>query len=401
MSKNDRFFDKKREWSIVKDTVLRSYLQPYIDKIGTTKVPITIVDCFAGKGEFADGTPGSPKIICDKIDLYLEKKPFAQINSILIEKKWHKDLKVNMIDYNNTKILPGTFENNSRTVLEMSKRRNIFLYIDPYGIKSLELSRLSEFKNAGFKSVEMLINFNSKGFLREGCRILKLKTELITDEQYDDYIIDDNADKPYLNEIAGGDYWIEILKKYHSDQISMYQAEELFMNDYMKQFSGVFEHVIDIPIKDKMNNLPRYRLIFGTDHVDGLVLMADNMKKRWTNMQKSCTSGQTSLFDHMDTSKCIDQLEGFEFLGVDPSKCYRLDNEVLSIIEKNNGYISRDKLSVEIIEKFKFYFSTSDVNTVLKELEAENRIEVIRKEKYTKTNKLSKSMQKVKAVKLR
>ena len=58
--KNDDFFDEKKEWSKVKDALLGNYFKPYIQKIMYTRKPIVYVDCFAGKGKFADGNPGSP-----------------------------------------------------------------------------------------------------------------------------------------------------------------------------------------------------------------------------------------------------------------------------------------------------------------------------------------------------
>ncbi|TYZ27327.1 hypothetical protein FZ041_11590, partial [Selenomonas caprae] len=63
--KNDDFFIEKKPWSIVKDELLGCYLTPYVSKILHTHRPLVYVDCFAGKGKFEDGTPGSPIIAMD------------------------------------------------------------------------------------------------------------------------------------------------------------------------------------------------------------------------------------------------------------------------------------------------------------------------------------------------
>jgi three-Cys-motif partner protein len=60
--KNDDFFKEKKPWSKVKDELLEGYLEPYIQKVLYTRKPIVYVDCFAGKGMFEDGNPGSPII---------------------------------------------------------------------------------------------------------------------------------------------------------------------------------------------------------------------------------------------------------------------------------------------------------------------------------------------------
>ena len=65
--KNDDFFTEKKLWSTIKDELLGCYLKPYVSKIIHTRKPLTYVDCFAGKGRFDDGKPGSPLIALDII----------------------------------------------------------------------------------------------------------------------------------------------------------------------------------------------------------------------------------------------------------------------------------------------------------------------------------------------
>src|SRR4051812_19773427 len=71
------FFEKKREWSKYKDFILGYYLEPYIPKVNTLKKPILVIDCFAGRGEFRDGQPGSPLIV-----------------TTIVKKWWNKNLPV-------------------------------------------------------------------------------------------------------------------------------------------------------------------------------------------------------------------------------------------------------------------------------------------------------------------
>ena len=60
--RNDDFFKEKKPWSEVKDELLGCYFKPYVSKILHTYKPLVYVDCFAGKGKFDDGKPGSPII---------------------------------------------------------------------------------------------------------------------------------------------------------------------------------------------------------------------------------------------------------------------------------------------------------------------------------------------------
>lgn len=68
MKATDNFFASKRTWSTLKDEILISYLRPYLAKISHTGFPIMIADCFAGKGRFDDGEPGSPILIATAIE---------------------------------------------------------------------------------------------------------------------------------------------------------------------------------------------------------------------------------------------------------------------------------------------------------------------------------------------
>ena len=66
--KNNDFFVEKKAWSVVKDELLGCYFMLYVSKILHTYRPLVYVDCFAGKGKFDDGNPGSPLIALEVID---------------------------------------------------------------------------------------------------------------------------------------------------------------------------------------------------------------------------------------------------------------------------------------------------------------------------------------------
>ena len=187
MGNKGEFFKKKKEWSKIKDRILDYYLEPYIPKIIFTRKPLTIIDCFAGKGRFDDGNDGSPFIISDKIKSNFNNRYYIDINCVFIEKVYFKELKKNLEKYEFSEVWEGTFEDNFFKLLNLDSNGNVFLYVDPYGIKSLDFKRFRQIKNKKFYSLEMLLNFNSIGFFREGFRLLK----------YDDPIEQDESDIEY------------------------------------------------------------------------------------------------------------------------------------------------------------------------------------------------------------
>ena len=316
--KNKDFFKKKKAWSKVKDELLGCYLKPYMQKILYTKKPVIYVDCFAGKGKFEDGNPGSPIIALDIIEECLDNT-FSNNRCIFpffIELNYSNDLCNNLSSYKNINIISGRYEEEILKLLEGKRECNVFLYIDPYGIKALDCNLFDSFaQNANFNSIELLINMNSFGFIREGCRVLNVefKNEDILDDlvEYDTaQMSSDEKSQNDLCRIAGGDYWIQIINEYKKDVISVYDAEALFAEEYCKRLRQSYRYVLNMPLRIKQGQLPKYRMIHATNHSDGCILMADNICGRWELMRDIQTDGQQMLWSvNANNNEIVDEEE--------------------------------------------------------------------------------------------
>lgn len=355
MGQTKYFFREKKAWSVLKDEILGYYLVPYIAKIQWTGKPLYIFDCFAGKGKFDNGMNGSPIIIAEHINVSIRRNPAlsGKFHGAFIEKKYSDELKINLSGYSNTEVLPGTFEENLNKILSLDKNISIFLYVDPYGIKSLNLSNFNLIKERQFASFELLMNFNTAGFLREGCRLLKY-TELLSDDELTDYESDEDINNiDNMDSIAGGAYWQEIVKKYYDKTINIYQAEDAFISEYSRRLESIFKYTVNIPIKIKSDHLPKYRLIFGTNHEDGLILMADNMNKKWKQMIENQRGGQLALFD-------------FGFPGVSADELHK---NILSLLAENSLGVPLRELIVKLIQKYGITFSESEYQKKARQME--------------------------------
>lgn len=150
---NKGFFKVKNSWSDIKDQLLGCYLAPYFQKVLMTNQPIFYVDCFAGKGKFEDGKPGSPLIALQARDDCLLctslKTGHGQIDACFIDLNYANDLKCNIADFcnsvNRTQVVSGKYEEIIEGLLSSKSGTNVFLYIDPYGI--------SESTRQGFSSL--------------------------------------------------------------------------------------------------------------------------------------------------------------------------------------------------------------------------------------------------------
>ena len=315
MSKdNSNFFKKKNEWSVIKDKLLGCYLTPYFQKVLRTGKPICYIDCFAGKGMFEDGTEGSPLIALNTRETCLQltkiRDKQGAIKTRFIELNHASDLAANVNaahpSYDEPVIISGAYEDNIERILARERGNNVFLYIDPYGIKALDASLFRKFKTMGFNSFEMLINFNSFGFFRDACRVLNV--DYRADEalqglddlvEYEPTLVSaDKESEDLLTAVAGGDYWKAIVLDYKTGKLDGYQAEQRLSTEYKQQLKKDYGYVLDMPIRLKAGQRPKYRMIHVSDHEDGCFLMAQNMQKRKDELFISIQQdNQLSIFD--------------------------------------------------------------------------------------------------------
>ncbi|MCH5152540.1 MAG: hypothetical protein J1F68_01070 [Clostridiales bacterium] len=127
MSKNnDDFFKEKKAWSEVKDELLGCYFRPYVQKILHTYKPLVYVDCFAGKGKFDDGKPGSPLIALDIIQNCVSSTTMdaVDISTNFIDLNYADDLRENLCGYQYVNIYSGKYEDN---ILDILKKKEIVM----------------------------------------------------------------------------------------------------------------------------------------------------------------------------------------------------------------------------------------------------------------------------------
>ena len=370
--KNDDFFVEKKPWSTVKDELLGCYFKPYVQKILFTYKPLVYVDCFAGKGKFEDGNPGSPLIALDIIDQCLhstsvEKAP--RIEATFIDLNYAEDLKVNLSGYRNVNIIPGKYEDNIQSILKDKTNCNVFLYIDPYGIKALRCDLFDSFADGPFKSIELLINMNSFGFIREACHAMGASFDdaaLFADlVEYEPSTMD-TSEKSILelNEIAGGDYWKAIIESYKCGEIDGYEAEARFAEQYCMRLMDKYTYVLNMPVRIKKGQRPKYRMIHATNHRDGCLLMVDNIYSRWQALQEIQRGGQISMWDENFDNQFIDESD--------------IEQKAIEHFSQCTNWTSlHDALAIFFI-KYGPICSTGSVKKILREFEKKGKLQVLR-----------------------
>ena len=230
-----------------------------------------------------------------------------------------------------------------------------FCTLHPYGIKALQSSFFDDFSNGQFNTIELLINLNSFGFIREACRAMGVKfkeDDVLKDIiEYDSTKLD-SSDKSILelNEIAGGDYWQAIIHDYKSNIINGYEAEGKFVDLYCQRMMKSYKYVLNLPLRLKEGQQPKYRMIHATQHKAGCLLMVDNMYCRWETMKEIQTGGQLSFETNVKEEICDTDT---------------LTNDVIEHFSKYSSSISKRSMA-NFFVKYGAIASTKNVRDILK-----------------------------------
>ncbi len=402
MSKDNRgFFKKKKIWSEVKDELLGCYLVPYFNKVMSMGNPILYVDCFAGKGKFDDGKNGSPLTALESLDKSIAQWQTAhprgrskpQVCMRFIELNHAKDLVANLVGQpsGRCEVIDGKFEDSIIPLLQKEINRyrnlNVFLYIDPYGVKVLDAA-LFDALSIVFNTAELLINLNSFGFIREACRVMKVafrekEEDIFRDiEEYDSSVMD-SIDE--LNAIAGGGYWQSIITDYNNNKIDCYQAEKEFARQYKLRLRQKYTYVLDMPIRLKAGQHPKYRMMHTTNHPDGCTLMADNIAKRTDRLVIEIQSGgQLSLLPQTADNEMIDDS--------------LLECRVRDLLSRTTEFTRLNKFLADFYNEYGVLCDLSRLSSgrsgsILKTFEKSGEIQVVRKPAVTEKGKPSKFWQ--------
>ena len=133
------------------------------------------------------------------------------------------------------------------------------------------------------------------------------------DEFLSDPVIVNKETALALTDFIGGNYWQDIVIDYKERNLSFSDAEQLLSNAYKKELKKHYKYVLDMPIKTKNKNIPKYRLIHATNHEDGCNLMAKNMINRSNDLIINVQNrGQLTFLDSNVYGRRIDQFEVVE-----------------------------------------------------------------------------------------
>ena len=255
---DDDFFDRKRPWSHIKDTVLVGYLKPYLHKV-TRAVGerVLLVDGFAGPGRFKDGSLGSPLLMLDVADSNVPGKCAAVFANV--DRSYHAELVAALqTRAGSTRAIP--LDVSAGDLLQQIARdfqgrsESLFIYLDPFGVKGCELAQMRALLNRPKQSsTEFLINLSTPTVLRLAG---KGPTEWAT-----------------LDAVLDGRWWQEAIADGTADG-----AADRVVAGYCRRLTGYgFRFTGACPVRDPASGQLRYHMVFCSRSSVALRLMNEVM----------------------------------------------------------------------------------------------------------------------------
>ncbi|UYV13845.1 MAG: three-Cys-motif partner protein TcmP [Phycisphaera sp.] len=292
---DEQFFVAKRSWSKQKDRILEGYLSNYLPKVSQAiGRPILVVDGFVGPGKFSDNSDGSPLLIARCI---ARSRFSAKLIAIEANASLHKQLCDTLGPFSFATAKHGSFEEHLGDILQASKTHSVFLFLDPFALKGLDLASLDHvfrLLEAG-SSIELLLNFNAFAFCR--CARASLKAPLEIDEEAAPV---PTLSPAVLNTIAGGDWWQEFV----APDVSFVDQVDNTILGFRKTLETRFKHVQFYKVfASDSHRIPKYFLVFASRSDTALSLMNDeavNARREFLANEYPRDSG---LFDIVQLEK--------------------------------------------------------------------------------------------------
>lgn len=282
------FFDRKKPWSRIKDSVIGSYLPQYLAMVSQLRRPIILVDAFAGPGVFRDPDTGrseygSPIIMCEAAKwarcphrMFFGNKRRSHHNRLQAELDARQipEAQATAVQMDSQELLTE--------LAYIITDETLFLYLDPFGYTGCEMDGLKPLVERSPRySTELIFNLDVADLHRLASRHA-LRNKGTTPQIAESHSL--------LMSVLMGDWWKDILLSDDPD-FTAAEKELLIVQGYIERYKPYFKYRGYCPVPDKAGGKAKYYITFFSNHPDALVAHNDNMfrayhtfvaKDRWS-----------------------------------------------------------------------------------------------------------------------
>lgn len=271
--------------SFFKHELLRRYLAPFTQKLTRgTDQGVTLVDGYAGRGRYADGTPGSAEHI-------LQAAAAAQPGTTRVElverdpAMWPplEDVARDYADRVQCLVSRGTVEDHLDGITQRSAGRHTLFFLDPCGA-GLPFSQVVDLARRSYPRTELLMNFNGDLGRRVVAAVLK-----------------HDRDSAVLDTVLGT-WWRQAALDARQPAADTWEPVlTRLVQDYVRRLAQAARvNVVSIPVRRNLTGQPVFYLIFTTHSSFGIWEMNDAVARTaqlWAKHVGVQQTGMASLFD--------------------------------------------------------------------------------------------------------
>jgi len=257
----DDFFDEKKDWSRVKHSILKKYLDIYTNIRGSKNPLLFFIDGFAGPGWYGSGDQreqGSPILAAELAQRAIsEGKPY-RLHCILVEGDPDRAEQLaeamSGFDRSLATVMPGPFSEWRPTILRQIGDHPALFFLDPWGVKGIELSDIQSLLDR--PDTELLIRLDAERLRRLAGNEDSAAPESVGKLRRVSLVVGEDPDDP-----EGG--WLGQWRQLGSSL----EWEEWAVATYarrLRERSPHLQHAVPYPVRETYRSRPKYYLIFAT-----------------------------------------------------------------------------------------------------------------------------------------
>jgi three-Cys-motif partner protein len=263
------FWKTQEDWSRRKHLILRYYLKPAAPKLASVShnSSVFVIDGFAGRGVYEDGSPGSPIHMGELArECYKWVDPiWVCVRNIEPDETTFTALQQATsywVQEGHIKNIQSTFQNALPTILNESKGTPLFAFLDPFAPSHLMVDDIEPLMRRSAPT-EVLIVFHSPAVVRMIGAVASPKLS----------VNNLASSTQTLDGVYGGNAWRELL----GIPVTPDDAVACFAKSLANRFPGVI--VCWHGILARKDITAKYHVVFLTRHKQGVALMNEAFVK--------------------------------------------------------------------------------------------------------------------------
>ena len=205
--------------------------------------------------------------------------------------------------------LPGEFSEHLDSIIEAIGRDPAFFFLDPFGVRGIEMELIEKIMKRPSRKTELLIHFSERSFARMAGHAAEGERTTVAERVAQTKLAT-------LDKVIGSPMW---RPWWSSDDVEPGERLEKTIDLYISQLRARgFEFVHQIRIRDKHGDRSRYRLIFCTGSPHGVDLMSDIACRYERSLVEEASHGQENLFAENEAQeRQAELMEGIHALGLE------------------------------------------------------------------------------------